>query len=485
MKKAMQQGLMVVVWAVLILTGHAIFWHTLPRDSWAYRFVYERGPVQWAIFGVAVWAAMSLYARWRRYGQQVARCRGFLHHDAPPPDALAEVFRRASRFWQEAGPKAVRTYLDRLRTEQHEALDKYYELVRYLIGTLPFLGLFGTVVGLTMALEQAFSQGAGNGAVEKFVAGLAVALDTTVLGMACAAPLFICFQWLLSRHHGLIDQIIHAVEVRFRLAELPEQDEAVAVLHEELTRVSKQIAEQAKSFYAELAKQTKATFTELATENLQTLRSLLEQGVRQHLAEHHQSQQAVLEALGTQTMEVFREGFRQVSEWLADRLERVLQEHRQGIHQQSQALQAEQQRFHQQQAELLQQHWETMAGRFDEVAARMAEDLANALAPSFSALQQSLQSWQEQWRGHLQEAVQAFVGALQPVLSDLVQQTTQNASQFHTSLINRLTEQMKRLERVFHNRTPEEIVIRYRDGQSVSGRYLSQESDRCAQPILG
>ncbi|MCS7304960.1 MAG: MotA/TolQ/ExbB proton channel family protein [Thermoguttaceae bacterium] len=478
MKKHVQAVMMVVVWALLMVSGHLIFRQVVPEQSWAYRFVYERGPIQWAIVGVAVWTGIMLYGRWRRYCRQGARFRRFLEQQSPPPDALAEVLRRASRFWQEAGPKAVRTYLDRLRSEQHEALDKYYEVVRYVIGTLPFLGLFGTVVGLTMALEQAFSQGPGNGAVEKFVAGLAVALDTTVLGMACAAPLFGCFQWLLARHHALVDQIVEYLRAQFRLEDVPDQDEAVAVLQEELGRITKRIAEEVKTFYAELAKQTKATFSELATESVDSLRTVLEQGVRQHLAEYHQTQQTAMETFTTQTTELFQEGFRQVSQTLSQRLEEILQEHRQLIHQQSEALQAEQQRFHQQQTELLQHHGQTMAERFEQAVGQMGQQLAQAFQPSFSALEQALQRTQEQWSGHLEEAVQTVVAGLRPMVAELIQQTAQNAQQFHSSLTNRLTEHMNRLEQAIHHRTPEEIVIRYRDGK------YRKEIDRCHEAIL-
>ncbi len=494
MKNFIPTVVMMVVWCTLMISGYLVGQQVLPSESWAYRFVYERGPVQWVILGVAVWSTLMLYGRWRRYCRQAAQFRSFLQQQSPPPGALGEVLRRASRFWQEAGAKAVRTYLDQLRTEQHEALDKYYDLLRYLIGALPFLGLFGTVVGLSMALEQAFSQGMGNGAVEKFVAGLAVALDTTILGMACAAPLFTCLQWLLARHHGLVDQIIGYLRKQFRLDELPpDQDELAAVLQEELGRITNHIANEAKTFYAELSRQTKSTFTELAAESLQTLQALFQQGVRQHLSEYQQAQQAAWQSFTTQTRQLFHEGFQQVSQTVADHFQQMLHEHQQMVEQHNQFLHAQLQQFHQQQHELFHQQGQMVADRLDGAVAQMADSVANCFQPTINSLgesvrhvheaiqhlEEAMRQSQQDWPGRVKEALQALPGALQPILADLVHQTAQQAQQFHSSLTNRLTEQMSRLERAIHNRTPEEIVIRYRDGQ-----YVSKESDQCPEPIL-
>lgn len=64
-----------------------------------------------------------------------------------------------------------------------------------LIGALPLLGLFGTVLGL-LECFAAMARGAGG---EAITGGISGALLTTQLGLVCALPAWVWHSWACGR----------------------------------------------------------------------------------------------------------------------------------------------------------------------------------------------------------------------------------------------------------------------------------------------
>jgi len=117
----------------------------------------------------------------------------------------AEVVRAAANVAEGGTPaveKAVQSTIDRRRLE--------YEKWLFILGTLgnnaPFIGLFGTVLGIIRAFaDLAASKGGAGTTTSSVMAGISEALVATAVGLAVAIPAVLAFniyQRLLKRVIG-------------------------------------------------------------------------------------------------------------------------------------------------------------------------------------------------------------------------------------------------------------------------------------------
>ena len=84
-------------------------------------------------------------------------------------------------------------------------------LLEVVIGAAPLLGLLGTVTGLTQVFGG-FSVETGLPEPEAFIKGIALALNTTILGLAIAIPALAAHSYLLRRVESLAARISVGVE---------------------------------------------------------------------------------------------------------------------------------------------------------------------------------------------------------------------------------------------------------------------------------
>ncbi len=92
-------------------------------------------------------------------------------------------------------------------------------LLEVVIGAAPLLGLLGTVTGLTQVFGG-FSAETGLPDPAAFIKGIALALNTTILGLAIAIPALAAHAYLLRRVESLAARISVGVEC---LTELSQQ----------------------------------------------------------------------------------------------------------------------------------------------------------------------------------------------------------------------------------------------------------------------
>ena len=131
-------------------------------------------------------------------------------------DAMeAEVVRVASGIapsGQEAVEKAIASTIDRRRLQ--------YEQWLFILGTLgnnaPFIGLFGTVLGIIRAFADlaAANKGGGANTAGSVMAGISEALVATAVGLFVAIPAvlaFNIFQRLLKRVIGRSNALGNAI----------------------------------------------------------------------------------------------------------------------------------------------------------------------------------------------------------------------------------------------------------------------------------
>jgi len=84
-------------------------------------------------------------------------------------------------------------------------------LLEVVIGAAPLLGLLGTVTGLTQVFGNFFAE---NGLTnpDAFIRGIALALNTTIIGLAISIPSLAAHAYLLRRIDSLTARISLGVE---------------------------------------------------------------------------------------------------------------------------------------------------------------------------------------------------------------------------------------------------------------------------------
>ena len=97
-------------------------------------------------------------------------------------------------------------------------LERGVFLLEVVIGAAPLLGLLGTVTGLTQVFSG-FSAETGLPDPGTFITGIALALNTTIIGLAIAIPALAAHAYLLRRVESLAARIGLGVQ-----ALLQEQD---------------------------------------------------------------------------------------------------------------------------------------------------------------------------------------------------------------------------------------------------------------------
>ena len=176
-----------------------------------------------SVLSVAVMIERGLYFGTRRMSRLFPRLLELcLRGDLKAAAALAttdsmesEVVRAAAGVAEGGNPaveKAVQSTIDRRRLE--------YEKWLFILGTLgnnaPFIGLFGTVLGIIRAFADlaAANKGTGGSTASYVMAGISEALVATAVGLFVAIPAvlaFNIFQRLLKRVIGRSNALGNAI----------------------------------------------------------------------------------------------------------------------------------------------------------------------------------------------------------------------------------------------------------------------------------
>lgn len=122
---------------------------------------------------------------------------------------LSSVTGRIVRFYRERNPdpEALKAFA-RLEVNR---MERGIFLLEVVIGAAPLLGLLGTVTGLTQVFGN-FSAETGLPDPGAFIQGIALALNTTILGLAIAIPALAAHAYLLRRVESLAARVGVGVE---------------------------------------------------------------------------------------------------------------------------------------------------------------------------------------------------------------------------------------------------------------------------------
>lgn len=111
---------------------------------------------------------------------------------------------RIACFYQERKPGAEA--LKAFTRVEVSRMERGVFLLEVVIGVAPLLGLLGTVTGLTKVFSG-FSAETGLPDPGTFITGIALALNTTILGLAIAIPALAAHAYLLRRVESLAARI--------------------------------------------------------------------------------------------------------------------------------------------------------------------------------------------------------------------------------------------------------------------------------------
>lgn len=116
---------------------------------------------------------------------------------APAP--VAQVIDSLSELWG-AAPEAIAEAADLSLSLQRLRLRRYLGTLATIGSTAPFIGLFGTVLGVMAAFQAMSTQGLSG---EAMASGISEALSATALGLLVAIPAVIAYNYFLGRVQGL------------------------------------------------------------------------------------------------------------------------------------------------------------------------------------------------------------------------------------------------------------------------------------------
>ena len=135
-------------------------------------------------------------------------------------EAIAEVIALAGIQEAARGPHAAAEGMAGARSREKQKLEQNLAFLGTLGNNAPFIGLFGTVLGIIRAFKD-LSQNSQAGA-EAVMSGISEALVATAVGLLVAIPAVLTFNYFMRRARGIVaasDQVAHAI-----LSELRAED---------------------------------------------------------------------------------------------------------------------------------------------------------------------------------------------------------------------------------------------------------------------
>lgn len=110
--------------------------------------------------------------------------------------AMSSTMGRIIRFYREQAP-SPEALIAFARMEVSK-LERGLFLLEAVIGAAPLIGLLGTVTGLTQVFGNFFAE-SGLTDPSAFTSGIAMALNTTIIGLAVAIPSLVAHAYFLRR----------------------------------------------------------------------------------------------------------------------------------------------------------------------------------------------------------------------------------------------------------------------------------------------
>jgi len=191
----------------VLTQGSASMWIIAVCSVIALAVAIERAIALWGFVGHARALAESVSDALRRGDLEDGRLR-CERSRSPAADvflAAIEVSEKASRLGGQADAGRVAAAVERERLQLGLRLRRNLWVLGTVGATAPFIGLFGTVVGIMHAFQQMAATGQGGFAV--VAAGISEALVTTAGGIAVAIEAVVVYNFLNTHVQKLALQL--------------------------------------------------------------------------------------------------------------------------------------------------------------------------------------------------------------------------------------------------------------------------------------
>jgi biopolymer transport protein ExbB/TolQ len=190
------------------------------HESWVYEFFFRRRFVQWIIVWMCIHGMVELARRIPVWLRERRGLREWQRGGIPAKNA-GLVYGRYNQFQQLlecASVVDIRAGARRLAEQAAAQLDSRYSAVNVLTHLASYCGFFGTVLGLSVGLYQAFgSQGALS--LKAFGAAVSTSFDTTLSGVACTILLVMMQSLVRAREEAILTDTDQLVEDKLSLHE--------------------------------------------------------------------------------------------------------------------------------------------------------------------------------------------------------------------------------------------------------------------------
>jgi biopolymer transport protein ExbB/TolQ len=127
---------------------------------------------------------------------------GLLHRH---PSIEAQVL-LASLRWVRGGPDALAAAIDSEMIKRRKELERGMTLLGTLGNNAPFIGLFGTVIGVIVAFAD-LAEGTNKVAMDKVMGGIAEALVATGVGLFVAIPAVVAYNIFQKKIADIEDNV--------------------------------------------------------------------------------------------------------------------------------------------------------------------------------------------------------------------------------------------------------------------------------------
>jgi biopolymer transport protein ExbB/TolQ len=178
--------------------------------------------VLYLLIGLSVLSFAAMFERWlyfRRHASSATQLRQQLNDALSSDDfeqaervlasnrsVVATVLRDALR-WRAGGSQAVTDAVDSELGRVRPELERGLNLLGTLGNNAPFIGLFGTVIGVIQAFHQLGAQGNKAAAMGGVMSGIAEALVATGVGIFVAIPAVVAYNAVQKRIGEIEGQI--------------------------------------------------------------------------------------------------------------------------------------------------------------------------------------------------------------------------------------------------------------------------------------
>jgi biopolymer transport protein ExbB/TolQ len=112
----------------------------------------------------------------------------------------------ASLRWAQGGPEALAAAIDSEMTKRRKDLERGMTLLGTLGNNAPFIGLFGTVIGVIVAFAD-LAEGTSKEAMGKVMGGIAEALVATGVGLFVAIPAVVAYNIFQKKITDIEDNV--------------------------------------------------------------------------------------------------------------------------------------------------------------------------------------------------------------------------------------------------------------------------------------